>query len=77
MPVGKSRTAARLQAGLTLVPYGAYNERGVWAWYCRWVELRPGESISQAAARLSKPPVRPQGPANKPAEVPFAGTNLI
>ena len=50
------KTARRLHAGLTLVPYRAYNEQGRLTWYSRWVKLSRGESLSQAATRLSVPP---------------------
>jgi len=53
---GDKKTARRLEMGLTLVPYYAYNERGERCAYCAWVKLQPGESIAQAAQRLSVPP---------------------
>ncbi len=44
--------ARHLAAGLTLVPYwGIANGRRIPC--CAWVKLRPGESISNAARRLS------------------------
>ena len=53
---GDKKAAARLSEGLTLVPYYAYNERGERCAYCAWVRLQPGESVAQAAGRLSVPP---------------------
>lgn len=59
-PTPGNRQAARhLAQGLTLVPYRAYNQRGHLTWYSKWVPLRPGESIAQAAVRLSVAPPSP------------------
>lgn len=47
--------AAKKQAqGLTLVPYWGHNEQGQRIACCAWIKLRPGESISEAAGRLSR-----------------------
>lgn len=40
--------------GLTLVPYWGHNEQGQRIACCAWIKLRPGESISEAAGRLSR-----------------------
>ena len=56
---GNRKAAARLAQGLTLVPYRAYNQRGQLTWYSRWVQLKPGETIAQAAVRLSVTPPQP------------------
>ena len=48
-----AKTAAHLAQGLTLVPYYAYNEHGERCAYCAWIKLKHGESIAQAASRLS------------------------
>ena len=50
---GDQQVAARLAQGLTLVPYYARNERGVRTAYCAWIKLKHGESIAQAASRLT------------------------
>ena len=47
------------QAGLTLVPYRAYNARGQLTWVSKWVRLLPGETVAQAAVRLSVVPPEP------------------
>ena len=52
-PPGDKQVAAKLAQGLTLVPYYARNERGVRTAYCAWIKLRRGESIADAAKRLT------------------------
>ena len=52
-PSGNKQAAHYLALGLTLVPYWAYNAHGELAPFCRWVRLRPGETVAQAAVRLS------------------------
>ncbi len=47
------------QAGLALIPYRAYNERGQLTWFSKWVRLQPGQTVAQAAVRLSVPPPQP------------------
>jgi len=56
---GDKIAAARLAQGLTLVPYRAYNQRGHLTWYSKWTALKPGETLAQAAVRLSVPPPSP------------------
>ena len=47
--------AAKKQAqGLTLVPYWGYNEQGRRVARCAWIKLKPGESLSDAAGRLTR-----------------------
>ena len=50
---GDEKTAGKLSQGLTLVPYWGVNEAGRRVPLSCWVRLRPGESISQAASRLT------------------------
>ena len=50
---GDKKVAARLAQGLTLVPYYAYNKCGARTAYCTWIKLKHGESIADAARRLS------------------------
>ena len=52
-PPGDKQVAAKLAQGLTLVPYYARNERGVRTACCTWINLRRGESIADAAKRLT------------------------
>ena len=47
-------TARKLERGLTLVPCWGRSEDGRRIPYSAWVLLRPGESISDAAHRLTK-----------------------
>ncbi len=56
---GNRKAAQQLAQGLTLVPYRAFNGRGHLTWYCKWAKLQRGESLSQAAVRLSVPPPQP------------------
>ncbi len=51
---GNKKAAARLAQGLTLVPYYARNERGERTAYCAWIKLKHGQSIAQAASRLTR-----------------------
>ncbi len=48
-----THAAHQLALGRTLVAYWAYNRRGELAPFCKWVLLRPGESVAQAAERHS------------------------
>ena len=59
MKKSTNKAAVCLQAGLTLVPYRAYNERGQLTWFSKWVRLQPGQTVAQAAMRLSVPPPQP------------------
>ena len=56
---GDKKAAAQLAQGLTPVPYWAYNPQGKRAAYCKWVQLRPGETVADAAKRLSVPAPEP------------------
>ena len=56
---GGKKTTACLAQGLTLVPYWAYNERKERTAYCKWVQLKRGESVADAAKRLSVPAPAP------------------
>ncbi len=58
-PVVCTDANQKLRQGLTLVPYWAYDERGKLTNYCKWVKLRRGESIAQAAQRLNVTPPEP------------------
>ena len=63
--------ATCLQTDLTWVPYQAYNQCGRLAWYSKWVRLQPGETIAQAATRLSvEPPEQQDAPAGHCQAVP-------
>ena len=48
-----SFTARQLAKGLTLVPYWGRSEDGLRIPCSAWVRLRPGESVSDAAHRLT------------------------
>ncbi len=50
---GDPVAAEKLAQGLTLVPYWGVNETGRRVPLSCWVMLRPGESIGQAARRLT------------------------
>ena len=50
---GDAKTAEKLSQGLTLVPYWGYSPDGRRVACCAWVCLKPGESLSQAASRLT------------------------
>ena len=56
---GDVHTARRLQAGLTLVPYWGHDKNGVRVPLSCWVTLRPGETVADAAKRLSIPSPEP------------------
>ena len=58
-PATDNHAAHQLALGLTLVPYWAYNRRGELAPFCKWVMLRPGETVAQAAVRRSVPKPQP------------------
>ena len=53
LPNADTKTAEKLSQGLTLVPYWGYSADGRRIACCAWVKLRAGESISQAAGRLT------------------------
>ena len=47
------KVAKRIAEGLTLVPYYGYGPDGRRCPLCQWVKLKPGESVEQAASRLT------------------------
>lgn len=52
-PPQDSFAARQLARGLTLVPY-RFIKDGVRIPGCQWVRLRPGETLSDAAQRLTR-----------------------